>query len=82
LVTKRKRNVPEGLKQIFPDRFAEAGQRKTTGVHNEGRGPDAEPNEIWCAQCGANIPDFTKLTECWNCNSNNFLGAELAPRRK
>jgi hypothetical protein len=80
IIARQKRGIkPEGLKEIYPSEYAKRAKKRIIRVHNKGRGPDAEPRHIHCAQCGADIPDYANLQNCWHCGSDNFLGKILWP---
>jgi len=66
-----------GFKEVYPSEFGSVPARSLP-VSANAAASEAEPCRIKCAQCGAPIPDYRKISDCWNCESDNFLGARLA----
>jgi len=88
LVVRRiKRNKGDGLKQIWPSRFAKRkGANRNKGQEKarkfDGAPSEAENNLINCAQCNALLTDHTLFETCWFCGSDNFLGKPKWPLRR
>lgn len=85
-VTRRKRrNKGDGLMQVYPSSFAKKDIRRRAKEQLrrfDGDTSEAEPNQVNCAQCNAYIIDSTRIEDCWNCGSDNFLGRPKWPQRR
>ncbi len=62
--------------ELYPSEYARTRLYPNSGVH-PGAAEDAETSAIRCAQCGLPIEDYTRISACPNCSSDNVLGAKL-----
>ena len=40
---------------------------------------EAEPRAVRCRQCSAPIEDADRVSTCWYCGSDNFIGTVFGP---
>jgi hypothetical protein len=69
------------VREIYPSRFATSRVYPNESHTCKQPSPeDAETAAVKCAQCGAPIEDSNSISSCWNCGSDNFLGAFIGRR--
>jgi rubrerythrin len=67
----------DGIEEEYPSQYAGSTKYPEPEDRRRPQPGEQEPRAIKCGQCGFPIEDYSEISACPFCESDNFLGRNL-----